>query len=325
MITDHVVSEMTVDQWFNQWIYLIKGYRKPKTITNYSNYYNNNIKSVIGNMPITDVKPMHCSLVLQNMIGTYKVSSIKQTRVAMSCMFQYALDNEVIQRNPVGKSVTIPYESPSYTDNQRHLYLTPNESVLFLRFASTSPYYLQFQLVLETGLRASELVGLTYDEIDLDNNTLHIRHTLLYDKENGWYFLTPKSKQGIRDIFMTPKCRSIIKEILQKRKRMCCLTSNKYSNLLFLSRNGIPIRISSYNLSIRKICDKAGMQYFSMHSLRHTFATRCVLAGMSTKVLQDVMGHSDISTTMNYYVHISESLKQEEMNKLAAFETQNNI
>ncbi len=313
-------GKITVNQWFCQWIEMLRGYRKPKTITNYTNYYNNCIRNIIGQMDISDVKPMHCSLVLQSMMENYKPSSIKQVRVAMSSMFQYALDNDIILKNPVGKSVTIPYTALSYSNDERHLFLTPTETNLFLNTAARSSYYLQYSLVLETGLRASELIGLTLDEIDTNENIIHIKHTLLYDENRRWYFITPKSKQGIRDIYMTPKCREIITKALQARKHYAKAALPPYDNLLFLSRQSMPIRISSYNMGLYRICNRAGIKPISMHALRHTFATRCANAGITPKVLQTLMGHSDISTTMNIYVHVSEASKREEMEKLAVYE-----
>ena len=161
---------ITVNEWFLQWIGIIDGIRKPKTVNNYTNYYNKNIKPIIGNMPISKVKPMHCTKVLQNMSSTYKESSIKQTRVAMSCMFQYAVDNDVIFKNPVGKSVVIPTNINLANKDTRHLLLSQEEIDSFLTAAKKTPYYLPCSLVLETGLRAGELIGLTWDEIDFENN-----------------------------------------------------------------------------------------------------------------------------------------------------------
>lgn len=307
----------TVNEWFLQWIGIIDGIRKPKTVSNYTNYYNKNIKPVIGNMPISKVKPMHCSKVLQNMSSTYKESSIKQTRVAMSCMFQYAVDNDVIFKNPVGKSVVIPTNINLTNENTRHLLLNQEEINSFLTTAKETPYYLPCSLVLETGLRAGELIGLTWDEIDFENNYIHVRHTMQYDKNRGWYFSTPKSKQSSRDIYMTVKCRQILikaKEayIIRKKDR-----DSIFNNLVFTSIHGTPIRNNSYDIGINSICKKAGINRFSIHSLRHTFASRCIMAGISPKVLQTIMGHSDISTTLNIYVHIDNSINEAEMKKLS--------
>ncbi|MBQ8912712.1 MAG: site-specific integrase [Lachnospiraceae bacterium] len=313
-------KSMTVNSWFNQWIAILDDILKPKTVFNYTNYYNNNIKAVIGEMQIADVKPMHCMAVLQNMNKSYKSSSIKQTRVAMSCMFQYAVDNDIILKNPVGKSVIVPSDASEIVKSERHLLISQDEINAFFEYAEGTVYYLPCRLVLETGLRAGELIGLTWDEIDFENECIHIRHTMQYDKNKGWYFISPKSKQGIRDIYMTVKCR----EILEEAKRICELrhfaVNSDFNNLVFLSSRGLPIRNNSYDTGIASICRKADIEVFSLHSLRHTFASKCVMAGVSTKVLQIIMGHSDISTTMNIYVHITEDIKKSEIKKLGSID-----
>ena len=315
----NLTDEITVDQWFNLWIEMLRGYRKPKTIINYTNYYKNSIRNVIGPMQIKDVRPMHCCLVLQNMIDRYRASSIKQTRVAMSNMFQYAMDNDVISKNPVGKSVTVPYSSPAGNEDDRHICLDQNETNVFLKYASRSAYYLQYCLVLETGLRASELIGLTLDEIDFNDNLIHVKHTLLYDSRVGWYYVSPKTRQGTRDIYMTPRCREIIGLALRRKQESNYTLNPLYKDLIFLSTQGLPIRTSSYNMGLYRICKNAGLTRISMHTLRHTFATRCVLAGITPKVLQTIMGHADISTTMNIYVHVTDTSRRNEMEKLAEY------
>ena len=86
---------------------------------------------------------------------------------------------------------------------------------------------------------------------------------------------------------------------------------------MFLCRKGTPVKNSTYDTGIYKVCDKANIPKFSMHVLRHTFATRCIEAGMMPKTLQMILGHSNIGITMNLYVHTTQEQKQLEMNKVA--------
>ena len=85
---------------------------------------------------------------------------------------------------------------------------------------------------------------------------------------------------------------------------------------VFISGNGNPIDNSTYNAALRKICDKAGIPRISMHTLRHTFATRCIEAGMQPKTLQEILGHAKIDITMNVYVHVMEDRKNREMSSV---------
>ena len=91
----------------------------------------------------------------------------------------------------------------------------------------------------------------------------------------------------------------------------------EWSEYIFLSRKGEPVKNSTYDTMLFKICEKAEISKFSMHILRHTFATRCIEGGMMPKILQKILGHSNIGITMNLYVHITEDEKQKEINKVS--------
>ena len=91
----------------------------------------------------------------------------------------------------------------------------------------------------------------------------------------------------------------------------------EWYEFIFLSRKGEPVKNSAYDTALFKICDKAKINRFSMHVLRHTFATRCIEGGMMPKTLQKILGHSNIGITMNLYVHITEDEKQKEIDKVS--------
>ena len=91
----------------------------------------------------------------------------------------------------------------------------------------------------------------------------------------------------------------------------------EWADQVFLYRKGEPVKNSTYDTALFKICDKVGIKRFSMHVLRHTFATRCIEAGMMPKTLQKILGHSNIGITMNLYVHITEDEKHKEIELVA--------
>jgi len=86
---------------------------------------------------------------------------------------------------------------------------------------------------------------------------------------------------------------------------------------VFLCKKGEPVKNSTYDTTLYKICDKVGIRHFAMHVLRHTFATRCIEGGMLPKTLQKILGHSNIGITMNLYVHITEEEKKKEIDLVA--------
>ena len=99
---------------------------------------------------------------------------------------------------------------------------------------------------------------------------------------------------------------------IQKNK----VISLEFANLVFFNRKGNPTLFSAYNGKLSEIADKLSIQKFSIHSLRHTFATNCIEAGMDIKSLSEILGHADVSITLNIYVHSSDKAKRKYLEKI---------
>ena len=105
---------------------------------------------------------------------------------------------------------------------------------------------------------------------------------------------------------------------LQKKKNQSLsIIPMEWREFIFLCRKGTPVKNSTYDTMLFKLCDKAEIPRFSMHVLRHTFATRCIEAGMRPKTLQTILGHSNIGITMNLYVHTTVEQKHKEIDLIA--------
>lgn len=310
-------NNMTVDEWFMYWIANIKGKTvRYNTVKNYTDRYNCSIKKWIGTMPVCEVKPVHCQIVLNNMeTENYAGSTMEQTRITMYNMFDSAEENEVILSNPVKRSV----KCPKKTDKKNKV-LTVLEQRLFLEAAKGTSNYYQYQLLLQTGLRAGELIGLKWDDIDFNKREISIRRSVGYDYTSKEYVVgEPKSASGYRVIPMTQLAYNILNEKnRQIKNNQNSGKVSEFTDYIFVNKNGVPTKNTSYDAHIRKIADKAGIEHFSMHTLRHTFATRCIEAGMKPKTLQKILGHSNINITMNLYVHVTDDEKKSEMKKLEA-------
>lgn len=302
-------GDMTVDAWFEYWIENIKsGSTKHNTVRNYKERYKYNIKICMGDMLLKDVKPLHCQNVLNQMsMGDYKDSTIKLARITMNVLFDDAVDNGLITKNPVTKSVKVASDNEETSKRA----MSVDEQKRFLEMAKDSSYFNQYSFVLQTGLRTGELTALKWSDVDFENKVLHIRRTMDF-RNNEWKISTTKTKNGKRDVPLTQKAIEILLN-LKKDNRKTNVIPMEYHDLVFLSKNGKPILNSAYNMILRRICEKSGIEKFSMHELRHTFATRCIQAGMTPKTLQGILGHANISTTMDIYVHVTEDSKSREI------------
>lgn len=307
-------TDMLVDAWFEYWIDLKKKTVRPNTVRNYSERYERNIKNVIGNKLLTEVKPIHCQKIFSDMADEgYKTTTIYQTRIALYNMLEFAKENEVIITNPCKKSVKSDIGKPS----DKKETLTIDDQRRFLAAAKGQSYEYQYRFALQTGLRTGELVGLKWEDINFERKTLTIERSMEFRYKVGeWRVGPPKSKSGYRTIPLTDEAICILKAQKEKNRKLKVI-DKEWADTVFLCRKGQPVKNSTYDTALFIICDKAGIKRFSMHVLRHTFATRCIEGGMTPKTLQKILGHSNIGITMNLYVHITEEEKQKEIDLVA--------
>lgn len=307
-------TNMMVDAWFEYWIDVKQKTVRPNTVRNYTERYNKNIQKIIGRKILTEVKPIHCQKIFTDMAEEgYKTSTIYQTRIALFNMLEFAKENEVILSNPCKKSVKSDMGKPS----QKKEALTIDVQKKFIEYAKGQSYENQFRFILQTGLRTGELVGLKWEDIDFSKKAIRIQRSMEYRYSVGeWRIGEPKSKAGYRTIPLTDEAIRILTEQKEKNKNIKKI-QEEWSEFIFLSRKGEPVKNSAYDTALFKICDKAKINRFSMHVLRHTFATRCIEGGMMPKTLQKILGHSNIGITMNLYVHITEDEKQKEIDKVS--------
>ena len=306
-------GDMTVTAWFNYWIENIKGNSiRPNTIRNYKERFEHNIKKCIGNMILSEVKPMHCQNVLNQMKVDYKSSTIYQTRITLYCMFSDAVENDVINKNPVTKGI----KHNIGKEPKKVKALTIDEQKRFLEVAEKSSNYNQFAFILQTGLRTGEMIGLKWSDIDWEKRVIHIQRSMEYRYSVGeWRIGEPKSKSGYRDVPLTEEAIAILKRQKEKIKEIKVINM-RFKEFVFLCRKGEPTKNSAYDSSLLKLCDKAGIEHFSMHVLRHTMATSCIEGGMRPKTLQVILGHANVGITMNLYVHVTEDEKFKEVERI---------
>ena len=306
-------GDMTVTAWFDYWIENIKGDSiRPNTIRNYKERFEHNIKKCIGNMILSEVKPMHCQNVLNQMKDDYKSSTIYQTRITLYCMFSDAVENDVIYKNPVTKGI----KHNIGKEPKKVRALTIDEQKKFLEVAEKSSNYNQFAFILQTGLRTGELIGLKWSDIDWEKRVIHIQRSMEYRYSVGeWRIGEPKSKSGYRDVPLTEEAVAILKRQKEKLREIKVINM-QFKEHVFLCRKGEPTKNSAYDTTLFKLCDKAGIRRFSMHVLRHTMATRCIEGGMRPKTLQVILGHANVGITMNLYVDVTEEEKFKEVEKI---------
>lgn len=302
-------------------------------------------------MMIGNVRAMDCQKILDNMVNDdYATSTIKQTFITMQSMFYAAYENDVIRKTPITKSGVIVPEGEAKKEIDFFSY---DEQKFFLQVAKDYAYYEQFALILLTGLRISEVIGLTWDCVDLENKTLRVEKTLEYRysrkneksldgkiRKDGWEWGPPKTKKSNRTISLTDSAVQILAR-LKDKPYLKESTPKEFRNLVFLSKkDGLPVKNNTYDNALRKRIDIMTNEwndekkvkeealitphYLSCHDLRHTFATRFLESASgeyakSYKMLSQMMGHSSIKITLDLYSHLTEETVKTEIDKFSNY------
>ena len=248
----------------------------------------------------------------------YGYQTISNHKRSLNASFHIAIADDLVRKNPFDFKLNEVIED----DRKPRQALTEEQEEKLLSFVRKDrvyqKYYDAIVILLKTGLRISELCGLTRQDIDFENEVIHVNHQLLYSKEIGYYIETPKTKSGVRDVPMSEEVKQAFKRIMAERKKTEPIAIDGYSGFLFLNRKGYPMTNAYYTVTFSNLTKKYNKYHedslpkITPHILRHTFCTRLANRNMNPKSLQYIMGHSNISITLNLYAHASaESVKAE--------------
>ena len=255
----------------------------------------------------------------------YSFKTINNHKRSLKAAFYTAIQDDCIRKNPFDFQLNTVLED----NTEPKVPLSPTQEASFLSFVQNDKtyqkYYDEIIILLGTGLRISELCGLTESDIDFEHKLINIDHQLLKVSGIGYHVETPKTKSGIRQIPMSTKVYEAFKRVLNGRGRADKLIVGGYSNFLFLNRNGLPKVAINYDTMFRGLVKKYNKSHeealpkvTTPHTLRHTFCTNLANAGMNPKALQYIMGHSNINMTLNYYAHATSDSAMAEMERLIA-------
>ncbi len=253
----------------------------------------------------------------------FAYSTISRYKRSMKASFYIAIQDDYIRKNPfdfevssVLKDDTVPKEPLSKLQEDSLFEFMKHDTVYH-------KYCDDLIILLGTGLRISELCGLTVDDLDFDNNLIRIDHQLLKIPNVGYKVEEPKTKSGIRYVPMSNKVKAAFQRVIRNRKKSKIEEIDGYRNFVFINKNSFPRTSENYRDVFQKLRKKYSKtakiplpEIFTPHTLRHTFCTNMANAGMNPKTLQYLMGHSTINMTLNYYTHVTIESAKTEMERL---------
>lgn len=249
-------------------------------------------KHYIAKIPISDITIEDLNNFSSTLLN-YSNSVIDKIFIQIKMAYNIALDN-----NWINKNITRNYTKPrSYKPNKKVKAFTIEEQKEFLKLIPNSKYYMQYLIALNTGMRMGEVNALHYNDIDLKHKEINISKTVARDTNFKSYINNnTKTRAGHRTVYINKFLYPELKEYIIDKK-------NKY---LFSEEK--VIATATINSEMKRLTKNNNV---NTHMLRHTFATRCIEAGVPAVALKKILGHSDISTTLNTYVDVFDKYEKD--------------
>lgn len=326
---------LTYGEYFEKYI-ATKSRLKKTTRRNYRYLYDAYIKEPFGDRKISDIRYSDVKLFYTGLLESGKtLSVVKNINVFFCPVFDMAVKDDHIRKNPAqGVFIEVKRETDSCENRREALTIEQQERFIdYVRNHSRYSHWLTlFTFLLGTGCRIGEALGLTWNDCDFKNNIISINHSLSYypDEHTGkatWSILTPKTRAGVREIPMFEDVRMALRSEYVRQMRVGFNKSviDGYSGFVFTNKDGHAYGPSNINSAIDRIVESYNknevklaeienreaelLPRFTPHVLRHTFCTRMCENEANLKVLQEVMGHGNISVTMDIYAHATRDNK----------------
>lgn len=331
---------LTVNDCFKLWRELKRGI-KDSTFKNYIYMYEMFVMPTFGKKRVTmiqksDVKRFYNGLVDQKILS---ISTVDNIHNVLHQVFQVAVDDNYIRQNPTDRMLKELRIAHGHETVKRKA-LTFAQQELFINYLKEEPKYRHwypiFFIMVNTGMRVGEITGLRWRDVDFESGIISVNHTLVYydhRDEIGTYYSvnTPKTEAGCREIPMIAGVREAFEMEREYQQTLGIESIDRidgYEDFVFLNDDGHIRGQGNLNKAIKRIMrdcnDKVLLEHdldtdpvllpnFSCHNLRHSFATRLCESGINIKVIQDVLGHVDVSTTMDIYVDVMNDTKKREL------------
>ena len=334
-------ANMTVNDLWKKFI-TSKRKLKDSTRNGYIYNYNKYIKPEFGNIRISEVKYSDILCFYNYLIHDVglTVRTVEIIQNIIHPMFNLAVKDHAIRDNP-SQDVMKELKENNDGDNKKVHTLSKEEQEVFFDFVENSDTYSHwldlFIVLIGTGCRIGEALGLTFADLDFKNNNISINHSISYrPQEDGkckHRISTPKTEKGTRNIPMLPEVKEALLRIKaeQKLNGKCISVVDGYSGFVFMNRDRNVMMFSSVNKAISRIVKEQNKQasedksvenpvmltHFTAHSFRHTFCTRLFEKSQDFKAIQELMGHADVQTTMKIYDKVFPDRRNQVITNLA--------
>lgn len=332
----YVAGNADVNFLFDRYI-STKSELRSSTYSNYLYTWNHFIRDTFGKKKVKDVKYSDVLFFYSDLINKQglQINTLENINTVLRPSFQLAVRDDIIRKNPI---------DGAYAEVKKRA-LTVQQQRAFINYVAENPFFYKwypfFTFLLGTGCRIGEAIGIRWDDVDLEKRLIDINHSLTYYQRADDSFKCefrvsqPKTEAGIRTIPMMKQVYDVLKDEYERQEveGFCVANVDGMTNFIFSNRFETPHNPAAVNRAIKRIVDAHNAEEevkakkekrepviiprFSCHIFRHTFASRFCENETNVKVIQEVMGHADVSTTMNIYAEVNQDVTRASLEKLS--------
>lgn len=280
---------------------------KPSTVYRKSVDFKKWIIPTFGYKRLKDITKSDCQKYIDFMSSQLK--SYKPIVIQARNVFDFAVRNDYIESSPFNNTV-YPKTTIFEEDEKLERFWDKEQSLYFLERLQTTDTlkrYALFRTLLLTGIRKGELLALQENDLHDDTHMISITKTLFYDENGNYQLLKPKTSSSVRDIHLDPETFTVLKDLVRQNKKLRLVSGEKVKHkFIFIKESSFePFRNSYVNEVLNKLCKRFDLPRITVHGLRHSCASLLFAAGVDVKVVQKLLGHAHIETTMNIYTHVT--------------------
>lgn len=340
----YVMGKASLNFVFDRYI-STKSELRETTYTNYTYMYDRFVREGFGKRKIGEIKYSDVLYFYYDLLNDrgLQVNTLETIHTVLHPTFQLAVRDDIIRNNPSDGVMAEIKKKNTKKKNMRHA-LTIEQQRAFMNYIASSPVFVHwnpiFTVLLGTGCRIGEVVGLRWSDIDMEKRTIDINHSMTYyPRRTDTYkcefkVSLPKTEAGTRILpMMQPVYEALQSEYeRQKEDGFCTAVVDGMSGFIFSNRFGMIHNPAAINRAIRRIIEAHNAEeivkakkekrepiiipHFSCHHLRHTFCSRFCENETNIKIIQEIMGHASIETTMDIYAEVNSDKKKESIEKL---------
>jgi integrase len=300
-------THLLVKDYLQQWLALVRNRLRPKSVSDYESLVRNHLAPHLGRYPLSRLGPEHINRAWDAMLrdGT-SPAMVQRCHARLTTALRDAMKLHLLVRNPA-QAVTPPraekkaIHPPSAMDINK-----------ILRAAKDTVYYEVIHTCFHTGLRRNEALALRWRDVDLEDLTLSVGASVYRAKGGKSVYLPPKTARSRRSVALTPASARVLQDLKAQQEEDGRLLGYAVDpdSLIFRDRMGSPILPRSLTRAFTNIMKRAGLKGYRLHDTRHAHATLMLRQGVHPKIVQERLGHSKISTTLDIYSHVVPGLQE---------------